>query len=263
MRNTSKLRNLLISHHSLLESLIDSNLTIVEGNAKDRQAVSKALVITDKDGRSELVDIILSGVGGVPVFTPNPLRPTLDDPTICQDATRTILAALNDHISHTRHNNDQSSPSSTNVTEAKAKKPLLIVVSTTGISPQGRDLPLLMIPLYHWMLPVPHADKREMEKLLIAALSDPTTSPISGFVCIRPSLLTDGKMLGLDQIRAGWEVETEAKGSTDKSQMPGKPAVGYTISRADVGNWIYRRLVAGEKDRVETDWVGKMVSLTA
>ncbi|KAI9757878.1 MAG: hypothetical protein M1815_005852 [Lichina confinis] len=265
-RDANKLRNLLLTRHGVAESVVDANLIVVEGNVKDRKAVSRALVVprrTATDGRHashidndddddgdngddngdndepRMVDVIVCGVGSVPVFKPNPLRPTLEDPTICEDATRTILCAVADLVSLSRRKSlsslsqqSSSSPASPTTTgpaltstiissaDAAAatrrarsvKRPLMLVISTTGLSSQGRDVPLLMLPLYHWLLPVPHADKQKMEKLLVdATTSNPATSPISGFVVVRPSLLTDGAMLGLDKVRVGWEVEADGR----------------------------------------------------
>lgn len=86
--------------------------------------------------------------------------------------------------------------------------------------------------------------------------------PISGFVVIRPSLLTDGAMLGKERVRVGWEVDRSLNrvdgGNGDEKA---RPAIGYTISRADVGNWIFQELIdAGHGKREQ--WRGKMISLT-
>ena len=234
MRSPSKLGSLL-GQCDVSPAVISSNLSIVQGNVKDQAAVSKSLVVDHR-----VVDLIVFGIGGLPVFKPNPLRPTLDDPTICQDATNTILAALRE----VRAGRSSSSSSD-------AGKPLMIVISTTGISPNGRDVPLALVPLYHWMLPIPHADKRAMEKTLIDTVPS-SSSPIRGFVVVRASLLTDAKLLGVDKVRVGWEID----GHKEKG---GKPAVGYSIGRADVGNWIYERLIKGNE---REKWSGKMVTVT-
>ena len=351
-RDANKLRKLLLTRHGASESAVDANLIVVEGNVKDRKAVSRALVVprrtaaegrhakhSDSDGDDDeprMVDMIVCGVGSVPVFKPNPLRPTLEDPTICEDATRTILCAVADLVSLSRRKSlsslsslsqsqSQSSSTASSATSPRpaltptissadaaaatrrarsVKKPLMVVISTTGLSSQGRDVPLLMLPLYHWMLPVPHADKQKMERLLVdATTSNPATSPISGFVVVRPSLLTDGAMLGLDKVRVGWEVEADGgphqhqpqqnqqqsrqqasaseSRTTSSSSCPFSkssaeqrtedqraksafhPAVGYTISRADVGNWIAGEIILPHDRRVVDDkWVGKMMTLT-
>jgi hypothetical protein len=228
VRNETKLTNLLKSRN-VPQELISKYLTIIIGNVKDIQSVSQALF--HPSFSTGVVDIIVSGIGGSPVFTPNPLRPTLDDPKICQDATSTILEALRSGLKSTM------------------EKPLFIAVSTTGISDHGRDIPIALVPLYHWLLPVPHADKKRMENLLANEIksAEPT---IRGFVAVRPSLLTDGDLLGVEKIRAG----TESEGTVAKS------AIGYTISRIDAGNWIYRMLVEDKDSRAK--YVNQFVSIT-
>ncbi|KAI9676094.1 MAG: hypothetical protein M1817_000837 [Caeruleum heppii] len=223
VRSTPKLQKLL-QDHKVSDATIAAHLIITEGNVKDVDAVSKAL---RPQGR--VVDIIISGVGGAIKFT-NPIKPTLDDPTICEAATSTILSAL-----------DADSDS----------KPLFVVVSTTGISKHGRDIPLAMMPLYHWMLAVPHKDKSKMEALLQSEMSGPHgAARIQGFVAVRPSLLTDGPRVGLGKVRAGTEDHGDAN-----------PAVGYTISRADVGGWIFEEVIENRSHGRE-QLTNKMVSIT-
>lgn len=118
-----------------------------------------------------------------------------------------------------------------------------------------------MLPLYHYLLAVPHKDKKEMERLLVAEMRKAVPEcAIGGFVVVRPSLLTDGKRLGTEKVRVGVEVEggegTKEKG---KGEGEGRPAVGYTISRDDVGGWMFDEIVrGGDRER----FVGKMVSIT-
>lgn len=82
-----------------------------------------------------------------------------------------------------------------------------------------------MMPLYQWVLAMPHKDKQEMEALLQAELSKPAPErAIESFALVRPSLLTDGARLGMEKVRVGEEVGNTAN-----------PAVGYTISRENVG----------------------------
>lgn len=219
--------------------LVSKHLTIVQGNSKDPVKVTEALKVNNV-----VADMILSGVGGVPVFKPNPLRPTLDDPTICQDTVSTILKALRE-----LHSDSESSQ------DKKKKKPTLVVISTTGISDSGRDVPLAMLPLYHWLLPIPHKDKKMMEQLLVEEIKsdddDDASSAIENFVAVRPSLLTNGRALGFGAIRTG---VVDSKGKLNNSA-----AIGYTISRADVGGWIFEGLVedkAGKKSTYLNQFVG-------
>jgi hypothetical protein len=197
----------------------------VQGNAKDSTKLAVALVVNDRG-----VDVIVSGIGGVPQFTPNPLRPTLDDPTVCQDTTRALLDAVR--------------------SKAPSKKPIVIVISTTGMSDHGRDIPVAMVPLYHWMLPVPHKDKKEMERLL-AEEAKTVSSCIGGFVVARASLLTNGPALGAEKIRVGVE-------SLERRESL---AIGYTISRADVGGWIFEALLE-DRDGGRDTYLNKFVTVT-
>ena len=64
-----------------------------------------------------------------------------------------------------------------------------------------------------------------------------------GFTILRPTLLTSGKVKGVKNVKVGTEQ---------------KPALGYTISRGDVGTWIFEKLVIGNKSR----WNGEKVTLT-
>lgn len=230
----------MLKKNEISTELISKHLTIVQGNSKDSVKVTEALKVNNV-----VADMILSGVGGVPVFKPNPLRPTLDDPTICQDTVSTILKSLRDLHS------DPDSVSS----QDKKKKPTLVVISSTGISDYGRDVPLAMIPLYHWLLPIPHKDKKMMEKLLVEEIKGgddddgDASSAIENFVAVRPSFLTNGRALGFGAIRAG----IDRQGKLDNS------AIGYTISRADVGGWIFEGLVedkAGKKSTYLNQFVG-------
>ncbi|KAI9807424.1 MAG: hypothetical protein M1833_000169 [Piccolia ochrophora] len=228
VRDAEKLKSLLASK-KVPEETVNSQLRIVKGNVKDTSAVAQALVI---DGR--VVDLVVSGIGSAFSMKPNPLKPTILEPTICEDATNIILSSLK--------------------TLASAHKPALVVISTTGLSRFGRDLPLAMVPLYHWMLGTAHADKRAMEDILLRDAKDPDKSPISNYAIVRASLLTDGKMLGVQKVRVGTEIEGD-----DGTSQEFNPAIGYTISRADVGNWIFEKIIKSE-DRAER--LGKVTILT-
>lgn len=142
------------------------------------------------------------------------------DSKICQTATRSILSAV-----------DELAP---------PKRPFLVTISTTGISNGPRDVPMLFTPLYHVLLRTPHEDKVVMERLIVEAAA---ARKVSGYTLVRPALLTSGKERGMKQIRVGDE---------------GRPAVGYTISRNDVGRWLFNELLEGDTKA----WNGKKPSLT-
>ncbi|KAI9816274.1 MAG: hypothetical protein M1827_001876 [Pycnora praestabilis] len=221
-RTPSKLTSALLAR-GIPQSTLDAHLTITPGDIRDSTAVREVLKVPHSSGGVN-VDIILSGIGNAPDL----MNLANFDKTLCTDAAKTILAALSDS-----GNAD--------------KKPLFIAISTTGVTTTTRDVPLLMIPLYHLVLAAPHADKRGMEVCMLAEIAKPESQrAIAGIVAVRPSLLTNGKRAGTEKIRAG---------------VDGKPAVGYTISRDDVGGWIFEELLAG-RGKGRTEWVDKMVTIT-
>ncbi|KAI4160174.1 MAG: hypothetical protein LQ342_005963 [Letrouitia transgressa] len=221
-RSSSKLRSLLLDRQ-IPESTLSAHLTITEGDIRDAAAVSRTLSSSS---------LIISGIGAYPKPRTNPLNPSFQDPIICQDAIATILSALR--------------------TASSPKKPLLVALSTTGISSRARDVPLVLVPLYAWFLHIPHADKKAMEVLLETERAKPEPErAIADFVIVRPSLLKDGKRLGAEKVRVGEEGEGIMA-----------PAVGYTISREDVGGWVFENVVAKGEEEGRKRWGGKMVSLT-
>jgi len=177
------------------------NLKLVEGNAKDLASVSQCL--QGNDGK--LVDFVISTIGAKPVISKMSI--SIDDPEVCRKGAATLLEAL---------------------AELRRKgatgNPVIIAVSTTGLSRFGRDIPIAMIPLYHIALKVPHEDKRIMEDSVIESGE--------AYTIVRASLLTSGE--SNTAIRAGIE---DPKTGLESS------AIGYTISREDAGNWIAENLV--------------------
>lgn len=195
-------------------------LTIIKGDIRDVESVKQTLQPAGK-----VVDMIVSGVGATSFYLhPNPLAPIgIQDATICRDASRSILSAL---------------PS--------GAKPVLVNISTTGIPPKGkpRDVPLLWVPLYHWLLHHPHVDKAEMEANLRDVMAKPESErPLRAYLNVKPTLLTSGEGIGWDKIRYGRD---------------DKPAIGYFVARKDVGEWIYERVVRREW---EEGWEGNAVCL--
>lgn len=223
-RNPNKLKDLL-SERGVYDSAIANNLTTIQGSVSDASAVKQTLV-----HKEEPVDIIINGIGGKLIFD-GPLKPTLDNPTICQNAMQSILE-VSRTLNPARDDDD--------------KKPLLVVLSTTGIS-EKRDLPFLMMPMYKWMLKVPHVDKKAMEDLIFQEIAmDKAERGIREYIIVRPSFLTDGKGNGLTNIKVGAE---------------DKPAVGYVISRNEVGAWLFQNSVRTGL-REKNLHLGKIVTIT-
>lgn len=209
-----------LSTQGLSESLL-TNLEIIQGNAKDIESV-KTLLSTP----TGIVDTIVFGVGAAPKLRLHIMPVTLDDIEVCRTAMATLLSALS---------------------ELKATtKPRLLVISTTGITKGPRDVPLLYVPLYHWFLHIPHVDKRVMEDLVCAQREKSTAErTVSEFVIVRPTLLMNGSGIGVARVRYGLE---------------SNPALGWTIDRKDVGNWLFEK---GVKPVELGEFKDQAVSLTA
>jgi hypothetical protein len=216
--------------HFISQKLLDANLTIISGNIDNVAGIKTVL--------EHNPSVIISGVGGAPKMQASLLHPfVLDQPTICADAAQNVVKALKE-------------------LEAENKltvKPFLVVIGTTGMS-HSRDVPILFMPLYHVVLEAPHLDKGNMEKIVIGAAKE-TPSVLAGYALMRPSLLTDGPSKGMDNIRMGWE--RHLLDQEGKDAGPG-PAIGYIVSRADVGLWMYTKLINGNAN----EWNGRWVSLT-
>ncbi|KAK0736422.1 hypothetical protein B0T21DRAFT_366909 [Apiosordaria backusii] len=200
------------------------SLRIEQGNAHDIDAVLRALLPSPSSPHQSLPDMIVFSIGAY--FSLSKMG--MDDAHVCENGIRTVLAAL--QKARTEHN--------------LQGKPRIVAVSSTGVSDLGRDVPLLFVPLYHVGLKVPHKDKKAMENALLKSEEE--------WTIVRPSLFVDGAKDGPKrEIRAG--KEDPIKGVVEST------AVGYTISREDVGKWIYENLVEGEK---AGEWLKKMAAIT-
>ncbi|XDG00511.1 hypothetical protein ABKA04_000126 [Annulohypoxylon sp. FPYF3050] len=193
------------------------NLKVVQGNAHDVDAVAQCLfptsASTSASPATKPVDMVMSSIGGQFQFA----KMTIDDPHVCENGMKTLLAAIDkvrrDHASVPELSEGQWHPR-------------IVVVSTCGISKAGRDFPLATLPIYKFMLKVPHVDKLAMESLLTGNAGE------KGFTysIVRPSLLTDPAVPDR-KIRVG---------------VDDKPPVGYGISRDDTGRWIFENLLDAE-----------------
>jgi putative NADH-flavin reductase len=199
------------------------NLHLITGNARDADILAKALIVPGSKG--QLVDMVITSIGGKPDFR----RLTIDDPHVCQKGMEALLSAL--ATVRTTYGLDAG------------KKIRLVALSSTGITDLGRDVPYLMYPLYHVLLKDPHKDKKALEELVKGSGER--------FTLVRPSLLTDAGE-GAGQVRVG--LEDVLAGKVESS------AVGYTVSRQDVGKWIFEECIQ-EEGQGEL-WVGKAVTLS-
>ncbi|KAJ5198898.1 hypothetical protein N7491_000535 [Penicillium cf. griseofulvum] len=263
-RTPSKLTTMLLSQHGITEEILSRQLEIIEGDATDVESITKTL-ITNSDPNSApndactLVTSIISGIGGTPTISFSketqcvniqmrmPALPhvELSNPHITEETTRALLAALA-QIASERF---------ASLEAYRAVAPMVTVISTTGHLPGNYDVPFWFRPMYSMLLPIPHADKLQMEKLLDEDVGLGHAGVLAtGVVVVRPSLLTGdhrvpvgvgeqgGKGAGLEKVRVG----------TERA-----PAIGYTISRALVGEWIFEEVVKGQGK-----WVGEKVTIT-
>lgn len=158
----------------------------------------------------------------------------MQDPTLIGDSASLVLRALHEL-------KDEG---------ALSRAPLFVPISSTGISVQ-RDLPLIMRPLYDWLLPEAIADTKDMETVVSKDVLG-GKSALGGYVFVRAPLLTGNPGKGLEKVRVGW-VRHDSDGQGEKG--PG-PAVGYTISRADLAEWIFEEVIQARRE-----WTGKCVTL--
>jgi hypothetical protein len=132
------------------------------------------------------------------------------------------------------------------LTSTTEQKPIMINISTTGISPAGkpRDIPIGWIPFYKWLLHSPHIDKQAMEDNVRSELAKPEAQRlIRGGVIVRPSFLA-GESKGWENLKVG----------TDE-----RPVRGYFVERSDVGKFMFERLV---RQDVPEEWMNGGVHLT-
>jgi len=217
----------------LSQTVLDSQLTIIQGDIADVAKIQATLTRnTAGTSHVELATQIISGTGGAPVFFKSITKPmTIDNPRICEQTSQNIVQAL------TELHHDY--------------KPSITVVSTTGISDIKEDVPFWFRFLYHVLLKVPHKDKKQMDKILTENVATSSSKDgqgvFKGVIVIRASLL-----IGDQDIKGGngWK---KLKVGTEE-----KPAIGYTVRRQDVGEWIFEEIVkTGGETRL-----GQRITLT-
>lgn len=214
-----------------------ANLHIVEGNALNIDDVKKTLT---NPTTGAVADTILFGLGMRPEGT-NPLNFKFTQPTLCEDCAKTIIGAL-----------EELRP---------PVPPHITVISTTGVTGEN-DVPLIARPFYHYALGVPHKDKGKLEEAVIDAKG---RGIFRDYIIIRPSLLTEGQPTH-GKIKVGFEGSeknsfqgelTLAEGGCGWRTVDG-PAIGYVISRKDVGAFIFEESVYNGGKRFS----GQKVTLT-
>ena len=235
-RTPDKLTKML-GDHGVPESTIHARLTIVAGDARNADAVRETLTISAPQPR--MVEKVLSGLGNAtPIWRFHPYPFNLADPTICREAMRTILSAI-----YAIQQNQRQRAMQMDV-------PFITSISTTGISDHSRDVPIGFWLFYHWLLHVPHVDKRLMESQLARADN-------VEFAIVRASFMQNGPAKPIDEIRVGWEMPN---GVEEKGQKAPGPAVGYFIQRESVGLWLFERML--KDPEAAKAWGGRCVTIT-
>ncbi|KAI2733779.1 hypothetical protein CBS147332_794 [Penicillium roqueforti] len=262
VRTPSKLTTLLLSQPDITQDILSRQLEIIEGDATDVESIKKTLITNSNapNGACTLVTSVISGLGGAPTIsftketkcaktqirTPALPHIKLSNPHITEQSTRALLTALA-QIASERF---------ASLGAYRAVAPRVTVISTTGSSGSNTDVPFWFRPMYSVLLPIPHADKLQMENLLDEEVGLGCAGVLAaGAVVVRPSLLTGdhrvptvregkgGEGVGLEKVRVG----------TERA-----PAIGYTISRGLVGEWIFEEIVRGGGGK----WVGEKVTIT-
>lgn len=237
VRTPAKLYTILADQHNIRPEILDKCLVVVKGNIKSIDDVKRALTATGR-----LPDRILFTVGGVAHLQWNLWSPVgLDDPHICEDGMKVVLSALRDC-------EREKVPFG-----SLGSKPVLLTISTISMSNQ-RDLPYLLYPVEYWLLRIPRADKKAMEDVIFDAVAA-TDSPLGGFAMVRPPLLSEGQAVGLDKVKAGWvwpDFQREKKLAL--GQRESGPLIGFFVTKADVGAWIFENLIQGNGQAFGKCW---------
>lgn len=216
---------------------------LVKGNAHVREDVERAWTEAAKGDDNRPVDFLIFTVGGTPRFTLSKGF-VISPPNLVTQALLNCLETL---------------PTPT---------PKIITISSTGLTRAShKNLPLLLKPLYGYLLQVPHKDKCGAEEILAHCAGWPweeCDSPgpeilganwkervpdggqLKSVVVIRPALLTDG------ECRADEASRNKQAYRVNEGDLSGS----YMVSRKDVAHF----LVEGVIKDWDT-WQGKRVSI--
>ncbi|KAJ5099847.1 hypothetical protein N7532_006848 [Penicillium argentinense] len=259
-RTPSKLESQLLEQPGLTREILDKHLRIHKGDATNVDDIINTLIIAPKTEIQPctLVTSIISGIGGAPTMSwtrPNPCDKMtmripslphieLPNPHITEDTTRTLLQALQRISTEQFGSYDKYAYAA----------PQLTVISGTGIGSKNgmKDVPYLFRPMYSTLLPEPHADKSNMEKVLNEEREKKETLLARGLVIVRPSFLTGDHRIVPAGEDSGY---SKLRVATDESPAA---AIGYLVPRQLIGEWIYEEIVNCGGER----WAGQGVLLT-
>ena len=137
--------------------------------------------------------------------------------------------------------------------KTNSNQPRIVVVSSTGLTPSShRSLPVLLRPVYSYVLKQPHKDKLGTERLAFHCMGRewpndvpepaenilepawanleglPKFGTFSNVLIVRPAMLTDGECVGAKIEKAGKK----------PYRVSSEEISGYTVSRKDVAHFI-------------------------
>ncbi|KAK2464539.1 hypothetical protein APHAL10511_003446 [Amanita phalloides] len=218
-----------------MQSYIQSGKArLVKGDGLVKDDVQRAW---EESGRDRPVDTVLFTVGGTPKL--HIMKgAVIDPPNLCTQCLLNTLTTM-------------PKPS-----EANPNWPRMIVITSIGLTPSShRSLPLLLRPVYSYLLEHPHNDKLGAERLLFHCMGRPWPNDapeprqdiigpdwpnseglpkfgtFANILIVRPALLTDGNCMA---------DKNQASGKVDKKpyKVGEEELSGYTISRKDVAHFV-------------------------
>jgi len=205
---------------------------LIKGDGLIKDDVKRAW---EESGRDRPVDTVVFTVGGKPKFHVTKGF-VLDPPNLVAMCFLNLITTM-------------PQPSEANPNQLK-----MIVITSLGLTPSThQSLPLLLRPVYSYLLDQPHKDKLGVERLAFHCMGRewPTGVPepaenimgsdwanreglpkfgsFSNVIIVRPALLTDGECVA-DKLEHAGKKKPYRVGSEEIS--------GYTVSRKDVAHFI-------------------------
>ncbi|KAF8969585.1 hypothetical protein BDZ97DRAFT_1653517 [Flammula alnicola] len=223
------------SNETIQKYVKSGKARLLKGDALVKEDVQRSWNEAAKDAP---VDLLLFSVGGTPKFS------------ITQGAVITPANLVTESLFNVLTTMPRTTP-----------QPRIITISSTGVTPTSHAaLPLLLKPLYGYLLAIPHKDKVGAERLISYCTGWPWDTkndgepgedimgsnwterqglPAAGslkrVLVVRPALLTDGECL---------------------AEKPGKKGAPYRVSEQELGGWTVSRKDVAHfvADAVLTRW---------
>ncbi|KAI6045788.1 hypothetical protein EDC04DRAFT_2865292 [Pisolithus marmoratus] len=233
-----------IGYHTSLRLLSSGKARLVNGDALVREDVERAWVEAAKGDDNRPVDFLVFTIGGTPRFTVSKGF-VISPPNLVTQALLNCLETL------------------------PTPQPKIIAISSMGLTRISHNsLPLLLKPLYSYLLQVPHKDKCGAEEVLAHCAGWPweegdSAGPeilganwkervpghgqLKSVVVVRPALLTNGECRA-DEVHRRKQPYRVNEGDLSTGS--------YTVSRKDVAHFLVEAVI---KDW--DTWQGKRVSI--